>query len=73
MELLVAGNLGNKPIRKGVHTLSTHSVEATRIFVSALTKLTTGVKTRQNKFNSRNPKLRVHIDRNSSTIVGNAT
>ena len=75
MALAVAAHLSLEEIGKSVHALGTHAVQTAGILVSALPELTAGVQIGEHQFHGGNAELRVHIHRNTTTVVnhGNST
>ena len=69
MDLLISRDLHFEPIGKGIDTFGSDSVKPSRIFVSSLPELTTGVQIGQNQLNGRHLEFGVHVHRDTSTIV----
>ena len=58
-------------LRERIHAAHTHTVEATGYLVAVLVELTTGMEHRHNDFERRFMLLRVHIYRNTTTVILN--
>ena len=71
VELPVAGNLHFKPFGKCVDALGPYPVQTAGIFIGPLVELAPCMQIGEHEFHGRDLELRMHVDRNSPSVVGN--